>query len=209
MIAWFGVFVIWIAGRESFINFARVSYQADQAREPTWVPSPRAVPAFTAYCHEWFDDMAADWFDIDYSAFAYDRDFEEDLCIDDFSYDFLAPAPGQAHNAWERQQASEAWTHRLTAIHQIRPVISMQHSLHRVRGQLMRGCQGISSTLPKLRSPSTTFHYGVGRSEMIDTNTAPIRRHNQRASAHFRELDDEPSRMVALGTRTGGLPRRT
>ncbi|CAE7527199.1 cdk7, partial [Symbiodinium sp. KB8] len=53
--------------------------------------------------------MAADWFDIDYSAFAYDRDFEEDLCIDDFSYDFLAPAPGQAHNAWERQQASEAW----------------------------------------------------------------------------------------------------
>ena len=110
MIAWFGVFVIWIAGRESYINFARVSYHAGRAREPTWVPSPRAVPTLTAYCLEWFDDMEADWFDIDYSAFAYDRDFEEDLCIEDFSYDFLAPAPGQAHNAWERQQASEAWT---------------------------------------------------------------------------------------------------
>ncbi|CAE7494426.1 Pol, partial [Symbiodinium sp. KB8] len=53
--------------------------------------------------------MAADWFDIDYSAFAYDRAFEEDLCIDAFSHDFLAPALGQEPNAWEGYPASEAW----------------------------------------------------------------------------------------------------
>ena len=109
MIAYFGVFVFWIAGRESFINFVGKGYHASRASEPTWVPSPRAVPTSTAYCTLRFDDMEADWFDIDYSALAYDRDFEDDLCIDDFSYDFLAPAPGQVHNAWERPQASEAW----------------------------------------------------------------------------------------------------
>ena len=53
--------------------------------------------------------MAADWFDIDYSAFAYDRDFEEDLCIDDFTVDFMTPAPGLTRNAGPDFPASEAW----------------------------------------------------------------------------------------------------
>ena len=44
---------------------------------PTWVPSPGAVPTHRAYCYVSLQNMAADWFDIDYSAFAYDRDFEE------------------------------------------------------------------------------------------------------------------------------------
>ena len=109
MIAYFAALVIWFAGRENFIGLVRAGYHARHTCEPTWVPSPRAVPASTAYCHFRFGDMAADWFDIDYSAFAYDRAFEEDLCIDDFSHDFLAPALGQEPNARGGYQASEAW----------------------------------------------------------------------------------------------------
>ena len=44
MIACFGVFVFWIAERESFINFAGEGCHASLDSEPTWVPSPRAVP---------------------------------------------------------------------------------------------------------------------------------------------------------------------
>ena len=52
--------------------------------------------------------MAADWCDIDYSAFAYDRAYEEDLCIDDFSHDFLLQAQEPVSDARCVFPASEA-----------------------------------------------------------------------------------------------------
>ena len=107
MIAYFVALVIQIAGLECFV---RGGCHTRHFCEPTWVPSPGAVPSDIACCSEWFEDMAADWFDIDYSAFVYDRDFEEELCIEDFSHDFLEPAPGLVLNAGNRPQASEAWT---------------------------------------------------------------------------------------------------
>ena len=80
----------------------------DDATGPACVPSPGATSNTVAYYGVFLDHMAADWCDIDYSAFAYDREYEEDLCIDDFSHDFLQQASGPAPNARCDHPASEA-----------------------------------------------------------------------------------------------------
>ena len=79
-----------------------------QVAGPTWVPSPGATSNTVAYYGEFLYHMAADWCDIDYSAFAYDRAYEEDLCIDDFSHDFLQQALEPVSDARCVFPASEA-----------------------------------------------------------------------------------------------------
>ena len=106
--------ILWWSFAWLFACVARTSFcifidHRVNATGPTWVPSPGAVPIYKAYCYASLQNMAADWFDIDYSAFAYDRDFEEDLCIDDFTFDLMAQAPGLTRSARQDFQASEAW----------------------------------------------------------------------------------------------------
>ena len=189
MIAYFVVLVIQIAGLECFV---RGGCHTRHFCEPTWVPSPGAVPSDIAYCSEWFEDTAADWFDIDYSAFVYDRDFEEELCIEDFSHDFLEPAPGLVLNAGNRPQASEAWTAQ--AHHDQPDSASHQYATFFAQTAGAADARVAGDIIDPAEAPVNrpVFHYGVGRSEMIDTNVAPTRRlNNLRASAHCRELDQE------------------
>ena len=123
--AWF--FACVAATSSSIFNDHRV-----QAAGPTWVPSPGATSTTVAYYGEFLYHMAADWCDIDYSAFAYDRAYEEDLCIDDFSHDFLQQALEPVSDARCVFPASEAARPQALFSHnQALLRISMLASLHR------------------------------------------------------------------------------
>ena len=123
--AWF--FACVAATSSSIFNDHRV-----QAAGPTWVPSPGATSTTVAYYDEFLYHMAADWCDIDYSAFAYDRAYEEDLCIDDFSHDFLQQALEPVSDArCVFFRPARPRDRRHSSVHQALLRISMLASLHR------------------------------------------------------------------------------